>query len=57
MTPDEIKVVEKYYRDVSTWLFNLSVAIRYPTTQRAEMMNEWLDVLTEKIQEIRYKLR
>jgi hypothetical protein len=29
MTPDEMRIAEKHYRDVSVWLFNLSVAIRY----------------------------
>jgi hypothetical protein len=57
MTPDQIKVAEKAYRDASLWMFNLSVAIRGPSPKQAEMMNEWLDELTEKIENIRYKLR
>jgi hypothetical protein len=57
MAPDEMKVAEKNYRDASVWLFNLSVAIRYPSSEQAKMMNEWIDELTEKIEGIRYKLR
>jgi hypothetical protein len=56
MTPDEMRIAEKHYRDVSVWLFNLSVAIRYPSSEQAKVMNEWIDELTEKIQGIRYKL-
>ena len=56
MTADEMKVAEKNYRDVSIWLFNLSVAIRDPSPGQAEIINGWLDELTEKIEGIRYKL-
>jgi hypothetical protein len=57
MTPDEMRIAEKHYRDTSVWLFNLSVAIRYPSSEQAEMMNEWLDELKEKIENIRCRLR
>jgi len=39
MTPDEMRIAEEHYRDASVWLFNLSVAIRYPSSEQAEMMN------------------
>jgi hypothetical protein len=56
MTPDEMRIAEKHCRDVSVWLFNLSVAIRDPSSEQAGIMNEWLDELKEKIEGIRYKL-
>jgi hypothetical protein len=56
MTPDEMRVAEKAYRETSVWMFNLSVAIRDPSPGQAEITNGWLDELTEKIQDIRYKL-
>jgi hypothetical protein len=56
MTPDQIKVAEKAYRDASVWMFNLSVAIRDPSPGQAGMINEWLDELQEKIENIRSRL-
>jgi len=40
MTADEVKVAEKAYRNASLWMFNLSVAIRDPSSKQAEMMND-----------------
>jgi hypothetical protein len=57
MTPDEMKIAEKHYRDASLWLFNLSVSIRDPSLKQTEEMNYWLDELKEKIENIRCKLR
>jgi hypothetical protein len=57
MTPDEMRIAEKHYRDVSVWLFNLSVSIRDPSPKQTEEMNHWLDELKEKIQNIGCKLR
>ena len=54
MTADQMKIAEKEYRDASLWMFNLSVAIRYPSSEQVKMMNEWIDELTEKIKGIRY---
>jgi hypothetical protein len=57
MTPDEMRIAEKHYRDVSVWLFNLSVSIRDPSPKQTQEMNHWLDELKEKIQNIGCKLR
>ena len=56
MTPDEIKVAEKAYRETSVWMFNLSVAIRDPSPGQGGVINEWLDELQEKIENIRSRL-
>ena len=57
MTPDQMKVGEKHYREAGLWLYNLSVAIRDPSPKQTEEMNHWLDELKEKIENIRCKLR
>ena len=56
MTPDQMKVGEKHYREAGLWLYNLSVAIRDPSPKQTEEMNHWLDELKEKIENIRCKL-
>ena len=56
-TYPHLKIAEKAYRDASVWLFNLSVASRDPPPEQAEITNGRLDELTEKIRDIRYKLR
>jgi hypothetical protein len=56
MTPDQMKVAEKHFREAGVWLFNLSLAIKDPSPEQIGTITGWLKELTGKLADIRSKI-
>ena len=56
MTPDQMKVAEKHYREADRWIYNMSVAIRHPSPEEAGIINGWLHDLNYRLNDIQRTL-
>ena len=52
MTPDEMKVSEKYHQEAGVWIGNLHGEIKNPSPEQAQEIDEWLHDLNERLRDI-----
>jgi hypothetical protein len=57
MSPQEMQVAEKHYRDACIWIGNLHSAIRDPSAEQAAVIDCWIDALADQLLGIRSRLR
>jgi hypothetical protein len=57
MSPDEMKVAEKNFREAGIWIGNAYSAIQDPSSKQADIIDEWIDDLANRLLGIRSKLR
>ena len=53
MTPDQIRIFGKTFRETSTWIGNLWCAIEEPSLEQAKKIDDALRELVERIEQIR----
>jgi hypothetical protein len=56
MTPEEMKIAEKNFREAGVWLYNLCGVVRDPSDEQADIIDGWIDDLANRLLDIRSKL-